>query len=229
MALIAEADPRPGEVVLDIGCGTGGLTAELAKRVGPKGKVLALDPDAARLALARAECPGEFRNLRYVSGRGEDLSWLPDDSLDLVYSNYVLHWVKDKARVMDEVMRCLRPGGRIAFELPGPLAPIFVKLRAECRGPNRELFDHVMPLTLSQWRHLMQSHGFTVVKAAYVTVRQFASSIEAFFDWWEATTHGAFRRDDLSAEGRDRLAAYMSGGREIDAQCVRVLAQKPVC
>ena len=227
--LIRDVEPCQDEVALDIGCGTGALSVVLAEGVGPTGLVLGVDPDSARLALARAQRPAALKNLHYVVGRGEDLFWVPDNSLDLVYSNYVLHWVEDKGRVIDEAFRCLRPGGRISFELPGPLAPIFVKLRQECQGSNRDVFDRVMTLRALEWRDVMESHGFTVEKAAYVPVRVFYPSIEAFFDWWEATTHGAFQRSDLSADGRDRLAAYVSGGREVLAQCVRVLARKPSC
>lgn len=59
--LLDLAKPQNGETVLDLGCGTGQLTSELAYSVGPTGKVIAIDPDVERLKVAQASIPPEIK------------------------------------------------------------------------------------------------------------------------------------------------------------------------
>ncbi len=106
-------DIRPGETVLDIGCGGGIDTVIAARRTGPDGTVLALDflpemLDRTRRAAAEAG----LGNVRTVEGEMEAIPLL-DASVDLVISNGVLNLSARKARVMAECARVLRPGGRL--------------------------------------------------------------------------------------------------------------------
>jgi arsenite methyltransferase len=109
----AVADLREGEVVLDLGSG-GGLDVLLsAKRVGPTGVAYGLDMTDEMLELARrnAEEAG-VTNARFLKGEIEDVP-LPDASVDVVISNCVINLSTDKPRVLREIHRVLRPGGRV--------------------------------------------------------------------------------------------------------------------
>ncbi|MEV4077540.1 GNAT family N-acetyltransferase [Nonomuraea fuscirosea] len=109
---LAVADLRAGEVVLDLGSG-GGIDVLLsARRVGPHGKVYGVDASADMLALARrnAEQAGA-RNVEFLHGTIERIP-LPDRSVDVVISNCVINLSGDKASVLSEAFRVLRPGGR---------------------------------------------------------------------------------------------------------------------
>ena len=110
---VAVADLRPGETVLDLGSG-GGLDVLLsARRVGPDGTAYGLDgsPDMLALASASAEKAG-VRNVRFLHGYIEDIP-LPDGHVDVIISNCVINLSADKAAVLAEAFRVLRPGGRL--------------------------------------------------------------------------------------------------------------------
>jgi arsenite methyltransferase len=111
----AVADLREGEVVLDLGSG-GGIDVLLsAKRVGPTGRVYGLDMTDEMLELARANArKAEATNVEFVKGYIEDIP-MADASVDVVVSNCVINLSTDKPKVVREMFRVLRPGGRLGI------------------------------------------------------------------------------------------------------------------
>lgn len=103
----------PGLSVLDIGCGPGTITADLAERVAP-GPVTAVDQAADVLDVARAET--QRRDLSNVSFATADVHRLdfPDDSFDVVHAHQVLQHVADPVQALREMKRVCRPGGLVA-------------------------------------------------------------------------------------------------------------------
>ena len=110
----ALADLRPGEVVLDLGCG-GGIDVLLsARRVGPTGKAYGLDMTDEMLALAHEnQRKAGVSNIEFLKGEIESVP-LPDASVDVIISNCVINLSTDKDRVLAEAFRVLGPGGRFA-------------------------------------------------------------------------------------------------------------------
>ncbi len=111
----AVAELREGDVVLDLGSG-GGIDVILsARRVGPTGIAYGLDMTDEMLALAQrnAEAAG-VRNAIFLKGVIEDVP-LPAGSVDLVISNCVINLSTDKAAVLTELARVLKPGGRVGI------------------------------------------------------------------------------------------------------------------
>lgn len=111
----AVAELRPGERVLDLGSG-GGIDVILsAKRVGPEGRAFGLDMTDEMLALARRNAAeAGVTNVEFLRGRIEEIP-LPSGSIDVVISNCVVNLAADKAAVIAEIARVLRPGGRIGI------------------------------------------------------------------------------------------------------------------
>ena len=110
----AVADLHEGETVLDLGSGAGADVLISARRVGATGKAIGLDMTDEMLDLARANAAEEgVANVDFVKGYIEDIP-LPDDAVDVVISNCVINLSADKGKVLREVARVLRPGGRFA-------------------------------------------------------------------------------------------------------------------
>ena len=109
----AVANLREGDVVLDLGSG-GGIDVLLsAQRVGPTGFAYGLDMTDEMLELARQNAAeAGVINVEFRKGRIEAIP-LPDDSVDVVISNCVINLSTDKAAVLAEIARVLRPGGRM--------------------------------------------------------------------------------------------------------------------
>ena len=110
----AVADLHEGETVLDLGSGAGADVLISARRVGASGRSIGLDMTDEMLELARANAAlAGVGNVDFVKGYIEDIP-LPDASVDVVISNCVINLAADKAKVLAEAARVLRPGGRFA-------------------------------------------------------------------------------------------------------------------
>lgn len=102
---------RPGQRLLDVGCGPGTITADLARRVAP-GEVLGLDAAEEVLAEARQQ-PDLPGTVRFAVGDGYALDH-PDDSFDVVHAHQVLQHLSDPVAALREMRRVCRPGGVVA-------------------------------------------------------------------------------------------------------------------
>lgn len=107
--------PADAEAILDLGCGTGALTA-LCRRAFPRASVVGLDPAPNMVAQARAKFADD-PGLTFVEGSADDLAAFPAASFDAVVSNFALHHLDQpgKAVCAGEVFRVLRPGGRFVI------------------------------------------------------------------------------------------------------------------
>jgi ubiquinone/menaquinone biosynthesis C-methylase UbiE len=108
-----------GATVLDLGCGTGYLTKVLSERVGPEGKVVAVDPDGERLKIAREN--HSAGNIQYIQA---DDKTFPPGQYDLIFCNIVIHWIKDKKAVLKQIYKNLCVGGCFAFTTANGYLPI---------------------------------------------------------------------------------------------------------
>jgi SAM-dependent methyltransferase len=107
--VVEAAGVGPGQRVLDVGCGTGAATVAAADRVGPAGAVVGLDANPEMLAVARRkDAPVDWRE-----GRAEALPF-PDASFDAVVSQFAMMFFADATGAVREMLRVLRPGGRLA-------------------------------------------------------------------------------------------------------------------
>ena len=111
--LIAAAKPKPGERVIDVGCGCGATTIQFAERVGPAGAVLGLDVSAPMLARARERAPQDLPiTLALADATVHDVT---SHAADLVVSRFGVMFFADPAKSFANLRTGLKPGGRLVF------------------------------------------------------------------------------------------------------------------
>ena len=112
---VRHASLRPDEVVLDLGCGAGIDTLLAAMAVGPGGRAIGLDmtPEMVERTRRQATAAG-LAHVEVREGLMEEIP-LPEASVDAVISNGVLNLSTRKSRVLAEIIRVLRPGGRVSL------------------------------------------------------------------------------------------------------------------
>ena len=108
------ANLQPGDAVLDVGCGTGTLAMEVARRVGRAGRVAGIDPGTQQIARARAKAARRHVPIEFQIGVIEQLPF-PDQTFDVVLSTLMMHHLPAslKRQGLAEIARVLKPGGRL--------------------------------------------------------------------------------------------------------------------
>ncbi|HET6437389.1 MAG TPA: methyltransferase domain-containing protein [Anaeromyxobacter sp.] len=210
---------EPGARVLDIGCGTGRLAQWIAARIGPN--VVGIDPLPDRIALARERAPA----LRFEVGRAEDLSVFASESFDAICLSAVFHWVEDKARALGEMVRLLRPGGRVglttqARELrpQGTLAEVIRPMlqRPPYLDRAREAGAALGAATLTEMVTLLHEASLSLRELHVSPNRQHLERGEDVIAFLESSTFGnflAYLPDDLRIELRQELVSAFDARR----------------
>jgi trans-aconitate 2-methyltransferase len=154
--------PRATERILDVGCGTGHLTAKIAA-VGAR--VVGIDRSDEMIATARRNYP----ELRFEVADAEHFRF--DEPFDAVFSNAAIHWMKDQQGVAASIWQALNPGGRFVAEFGGKgnVRQIETALRGALGQAGYEVSDepyYYFP-TVGQYASLLEGAGFTVTFAVW--------------------------------------------------------------
>jgi trans-aconitate 2-methyltransferase len=232
---------RGDERVLDLGCGDGTVTAEIAALL-PRGSVLGLDISPDMISFARERLPPErYPNLRFVEGDMLDLPFYRE--FDAVFSSAALHWVSDHGRVYRGIGRALRPGGRVLLQMGGrgnaaPILAIADEMLAE--EPWNELFTGFSrtyafygPKEALQW---LEESGLTLLRVELIPKDMAFDEQDGLAGWVRTTWHLYLEplpedaRPDFVAGVVERyVAGYPSADGRIHVPMVRleVEAVKP--
>jgi len=218
--------PRPGERILDLGCGDGALTTLIADSAS----VLGVDASAAQVAAARA------RGLAAEVVDGTRLAF--DTAFDAVFSNAALHWMRDPDAVIAGVWRALRPGGRFVAECGGAgnvasvRGALAVALRR--RGIDAEAANPWYFPPAEEYRARLEARGFAVVEMALIPrptrlPGALADWLDTFAESFLATVPPQ-SRPSVKREVEDMLRgdlADASGAWTVDYVRLRFKALKP--
>jgi trans-aconitate methyltransferase len=193
-SILGQLAPQPGERVLDLGCGDGALTVQIA---ASGASVVGIDASPEMIAAARA---------RGLDARVVDARALPfAREFDAVFSNAALHWIPQADDVLEGVARALRPGGRFVAEFGGHMnvASIAVAIRAVFA---RHGVPYVSPWyypTPDEYAGRLQAHGFGVRSMRlFPRPTPLPTGMEAWL-----RTFGIAQRAGLDAEGASRIEA----------------------
>ena len=179
--------------ILDLGCGTGYLSALLADCVGPEGSVVAIDPNKSRLEIAE----NQYSKPNLVFLEANDAT-LPKDQYDLVFSNYVLQWIENKVAVLNKVYQNLKPGGQFAFTVPEHRPPIFEQMD-NLMGPEvvSKMKQDYQCMSASEYNHIATTVGFKVTCSEVEIQPLNFANVDVLLKWYCATTEGRFDPDKV--------------------------------
>jgi len=148
-------EAEAGERVLDVGCGTGHLTAELAETGA---SVVGVDSAAAMIETARCTYP----QCAFVQADARALPF--EGAFDAVFSNAALHWVHEQERALASIAKALRPGGRFVAEMGGAgnVAAIVDAVTDELAQRGHEPVEPWYFPSVGEYATLLETHGFEV-------------------------------------------------------------------
>jgi trans-aconitate 2-methyltransferase len=198
--LLGLLDPKAGEQILDVGCGTGQLTAEVAQSGAG---VTGVDNSPEMIASAR-------RNFPSVHFEVADVCMLPfANQFDAVVSNAALHWVRDQQSAIRSIAKSLKRGGRFVFEMGGH-ANLHLVLEAICEAlrslgvedaPSR--IPWYFP-TVGRQALLLESEGFDVKLASHFNRPTALEDGEQGFAHW-IEMFGGFALSSVRPDQRQEL------------------------
>lgn len=227
--LVSLLDPRPGELILDLGCGTGQLTKAIAEAGA---RVVGMDNSPGMVEAARARYP----ELEFACGDARNFSY--PSEFDAVFSNAVLHWIHEAADAARRVAEALKAGGRFVAEFGGSgnVARVCGALRESLRehGHADERAWWYNP-SLAEYAALLEANGLEVRFATlFDRPTRLENGAQGLRNWVEMFKPEVLEGLDGGTKGRilagveDRLrdSLFRGGSWYADYRRLRVLAVK---
>jgi ubiquinone/menaquinone biosynthesis C-methylase UbiE len=182
--LVRVVAPRPGERVLDAGCGSGAVLLPVAEAVGPRGQVTGIDLAPGMVARSRAATSGLDQVL--VELGDAQAPAYPDGSFDVVTSGLVLFFLPDPPAALVAYRRLLEPGGRLAFSCfaqHDPRYPQALKILARFADSPPEHKLHPMFDSPETLREAVLAAGFATVSVHETTVVSEFNDAAHLYEW----------------------------------------------
>ena len=192
--LIAKLGLHGKEHILDIGCGDGKVTADIAAHV-PDGRVVGIDSSSAMIDLACKTFPAnDFPNLRFFQMDARELTF--SNEFDIIFSNAVLHWVDDHRKVLSGIYKGLKTPGKILLQMGGRgnVAGMMAVMRSITEKAQWKAYfsgfvspyNFYGPAEYSEW--LSEMH-FEPVRLELIPKDMTQRGREGFMGWIRTTWH----------------------------------------
>lgn len=223
--------PKAGEQILDLGCGTGQLTEKIAQTVA---FVQGIDSSLSMISAAKNNYP----HIKFSVADARNFQ--VEEQLDAVFSNAVLHWIKQPEAVINCVEKALKPGGRFVAEFGGKgnvgaIVRALLSVLSEIGCEEPEALNPWYFPSIGEYAGLLEKHGFDV---GYAVLFDRPTPLECgsagMVNWIEMFAGGFLSglSDDVrshvmnSVEERLRPALYRDGNWIADYRRIRVVAIK---
>jgi len=157
--VIELAKIKPGDTVLDVGCGTGSLTLTAQSYAGPSGKVYGIDAAPEMIEVANKKASRSGLEVVFEVGLIEDLAF-PEATFDIVISRLAIHHLPDdlKSRGFAEILRVLKPGGHLLIaDFTPPTNPVLNHITSALVG------SHMMHTNIWSLPAMLASAGFVEI------------------------------------------------------------------
>ncbi len=221
-----------GGLVLDLGCGTGHLATVLSDLVGPEGQVVAVDPDAERIKIAKRE--NSRPNIQYSVANDQTF---PGEGYDLIVSIHVIHWIKNKQAAFNRLYSKLAPGGSFGFVTMNDApyhSPIVSKALNILISPDFEenlLFKIINFENKDAYEVMASASQFNIDCTSIIKKSQKFSNLEDLLDFFSGLSYGAFIPNDINKEilqkfKKDNLEELLSAQIDFNNMLCMVLKKR---
>lgn len=223
-SLISELSLRGSENILDLGCGDGGLTEQLAQLV-PDGTVLGIDASAGMIAAAQKRISP---NLKFTKMDINSMEF--QNKFDVIFSNAALHWIMDHEKLLGNSFRALKDGGTILWDFAGDgnCSNFFAVVRELiCNKKYKQYFnDFSWPWYMpkkSDYETMIAASGFSTYYVAEVNRDRFFPSEDDLIKWIDQPSIVPFLDvipDETKVEFRqDVISAMLKRTLKADGTC----------
>lgn len=229
-ALLDLLDVKEGETILDLGCGTGALTEKI-HRLGAT--VIGIDKSQNMIAMAKEKYP----SLSFFVKDVTEMDYV--ETFDAVFSNAVLHWVKDAEKALQKIFQSLKRNGRFVAEFGGKdnIRSITSEIRVQFQERGLPWSDDRIPWyfpSIGEYTSLMEKVGFRVVFAAHFDRPTKLDGADGLKHWLAMFTGSIFDgvENELkeaiwtSVENRLQNTLYRDGQWTVDYKRIRVIGIK---
>ena len=191
--------------VFELGCGTGAMSAHLAREFVPKGKVTGCDPEGSRIRFAEDKF-AETTNLNFMQATGAVALRNKENVYDVVVSNAVLHWINENEldETVENMFVSMKPGGTAAHNFIEDIPDTFKVLGKLDEGKLSKFLDTLHLIKCEKFEALAKKVGFIVVdscKVDHVTELETEDELVTFLD---ASTFGLFGWKKLFNDAKEK-------------------------